>query len=149
MQKYGLTAQRHEFRGWDPLKTWIEEAHKRDMKIHVWFQAFYAGNEDVTRTPGHVLFVYPEWANVQHKNAYEDVPQPSVSEHNGYFLDPANHMARKFLLSLIGEICSNYKIDGLNIDYVRYPKSLTTKFPRYIDSTWGYTDYARDEFKKK
>ncbi len=147
MAKYGLTKQRAEFNGWDPLKYWIKEAHKREMKIHVWFQAFYAGNENVRATPGHLLFAYPDWANVQRRNALEDVPMPSISEHNGYFLDPANHRVRKFLLSLISEITSRYKIDGLNIDYVRYPKSLSVDTRGYIASTWGYSEYARDEFK--
>ncbi|HSA05780.1 MAG TPA: family 10 glycosylhydrolase [Candidatus Gastranaerophilales bacterium] len=148
MQKYGLTAQKKEFAGWDPLREWIKEAHEEGIKVHVWFQAFYAGNDNVSKTPGHILFVYPEWANVQRKNADEDIPKPSISEHNGYFLDPANHMVRTFLLALIDEIVVNYNIDGLNIDYVRYPKSLATNFPGYVDSTWGYTEYARNQFKK-
>ena len=149
MQKYGITSQKPEFTGWDPLKIWIKEAHKRGMKIHVWFQAFYAGNEDVSQTPGHILYIYPEWANIQRKNAYEDVLKPFVSEHNGYFLDPANHIVRKFLLSLINEISSDYDIDGLNIDYVRYPQSLSPNFSGYLASTWGYTKEARNNFRKK
>jgi len=148
MQKYGLTVQRSDFRGWDPLQAWIEEAHSREMKIHVWFQAFYAGNEDISTSPGHVLFLYPEWANTQKKNALEDVPKPSISEHNGYFLDPANHMVRRFLRDLITEIVTFYDVDGLNIDYIRYPKSLSPNFPGYMASTWGYTEYARNDFKK-
>lgn len=147
MEKYGITPQRPEFKGWNPLKYWIKEAHKRDMKIHAWFQVFYTGNQNVGTTPGHILYVYPDWANVQRKNALEDIPMPSCSEHNGYFLDPANHRVRQFLLSLIDEITSKYDIDGLNIDYIRYPKSLTTKSKDYLDSTWGYTEYAREEFK--
>lgn len=147
MQQYGLTAQRQEFQGWDPLKEWIKEAHSRGMKVHVWFQAFYVGNEDVTKTHGHILYSYPEWANVQRKNAKASAPQPSKSEHNGYFIDPANSMARTFLLSLISEIATNYNVDGFNIDYVRYPKSLDKNFPNYYESTWGYTATARSYFK--
>ncbi len=149
MEKYGLSAQRQEFRGWDPLKTWIKEAHERDMKVHIWFQAFYAGNDDISKSPGHPLFVYPDWANVQRKNIGKDTPQPFKSEHNGYFFDPANHMVRRFLTDIITEIAASYNIDGLNIDYVRYPKSLSPNFPGYLNSTWGYTKYARDEFEKK
>ncbi len=148
MEKYGLTEQRQEFKGWDPLKDWIEEAHKRGMKIHIWFQVFYVGNDDVSATPGHVLFVYPEWANVQKKNALKDGPQPSRLEHDGYFLDPANQAVRKFLNELITEIITHYPADGLNIDYIRYPKSLSPNFPGHLASTWGYTEYARNEFKK-
>lgn len=140
MAIYSLTKQRPEFQGWDPLKHWIKEAHKRDMKIHVWFQAFYAGNEDVRKTPGHPLYVYPDWANREKKYAGKDMPMPSELEHDGYFLDPANHRVRNFLLALISEITTKYDVDGINVDYIRYPRS-----PK---STWGYTEYARKEFQK-
>jgi len=149
MAKYGLITQRPEFQGWDPLYYWIKEAREQDMKLHVWFQAFYAGTEDVRKNPGRILFAYPDWANVQRKNAQEDLPMPSVSEHNGYFLDPANHRVQQFLLALIGEITSKYRVDGLNVDYIRYPKSLTPETVGYLDSTWGYSEYARDDFKEK
>ncbi len=148
MEKYGLTKQRPEFKDWDPLKAWIEEAKKRNIHIHAWFQTFYLGNESVIQTPEHILFIYPEWTNKQRKNAQSLFPAPSSLEHNGYFLDPANHLVRKFLLSLIGEISENYEIAGLNIDYIRYPKSLSFDHEEYLDSGWGYTKYAREEFKK-
>ncbi len=81
------------------------------------------------------------------ENAHSKRPMPSISEHNGYFLDPANPCVQKFITSLLKEIVDNYSVDGLNIDYIRYPKSLTPEFPSYLESTWGYTGYARNEFK--
>jgi uncharacterized lipoprotein YddW (UPF0748 family) len=147
MQAYGIKAQRPEFEGWDPLQVWINEAHKRDMKIQIWFQTFYVGNENISANPKHILSVYPQWANYQKKNSLNNKPMPSISEHNGYFLDPANFDVQKFLTAMLTEIVTDYDIDGLNIDYIRYPKSLTTKFPGYLDSTWGYTVFARNEFK--
>ena len=59
------------------------------------------------------------WANYQKKNAACNKPMPSISEHNGYFLDPANPNVQKFLTALLTEISTNYNIDGLNIDYIR------------------------------
>jgi len=147
MAAYGIRTQRPEFEGWDPLQAWIEEASKRDMKINVWFQTFYAGNDNLSTASKHTLSVYPEWANKQRKNADSKKPMPSISEHGGYFLDPANPNVQKFLQSLLTEIVTNYNVDGLNIDYIRYPKSLSVNFPGYLDSSWGYTAYARNEFK--
>ncbi|EKE02730.1 MAG: protein of unknown function DUF187 [uncultured bacterium] len=142
----GVRAQRQEFQGWDPLKVWIDEAHKRNMKVHVWFQTFYVGNEDISKNPQHVLSANPGWANVQFKNYKADKPVPSTAEHNGYFLDPSNPEVQKYLITLISEISNNYNIDGLNIDYIRYPVSLPRNFPAYLESTWGYTSHARKEF---
>jgi len=147
MANYGINKQRPDFEGWDPLQVWVSEAHKRNMKVQVWFQTFYVGNENLAANPKHILSVYPEWANYQKKNAESKRPMPSISEHNGYFLDPANPNVQKFLTELLSEITVAYNIDGLNIDYIRYPKSLSPNFSGYLDSTWGYTAFARGEFK--
>jgi uncharacterized lipoprotein YddW (UPF0748 family) len=146
LESYGVLAQRKEFQGWDPLKVWTEEAHKRGIKLHVWFQTYYTGNEDISKNPKHVISAHPDWANIQKRYYNAGKPMPSVSEHNGYFLDPANPEVQKYLSELIFEIANNYCIDGLNIDYIRYPASLPKKFPMYNDSTWGYSAYARKEF---
>ena len=146
LKSYGVKEQRSEFKGWDPLQCWISEAHKRNMKVHIWFQTFYVGIENPAMTPKHVLAVHPDWANVQKRNAAADKPMSSPAEHNGYFLDPANPEVQQYLTSLITEIVNNYDIDGLNIDYIRYPVSLSTNFPNFLDSTWGYSRYARSEF---
>jgi len=147
MVQYGIKDQRPEFEGWDPLRIWISEAHKRNIKVQIWFQTFYVGNENIFKNPKHILSVYPEWANLQKKYADSDKPMYSVSEHNGYFLDPANPNVTKFLTALLTEIVTNYDIDGLNIDYIRYPKSLSPNFSGYLDSSWGFTKTARGEFK--
>lgn len=145
---YGIQPQKKEFVGWDPLAAWVEEAHKRNMKVHVWFQTFYAGNENIAANPTHVLSVHPEWANVQYANYAAGKPMYSISEHNGYFLDPANPEVRKYVTALLTEIANNYDVDGLNIDYIRYPASLLPSFPNYLSSTWGYSLYARNEFEQ-
>ena len=99
------------------------------MKVHVWFQTFYVGNENISKHPELVLSVHPSWANVQLINYTADKPMPSISEHNGYFLDPANPEVQKYLTCLLSEMVNNYDIDGLNIDYIRYPASLSRNFP--------------------
>ena len=148
MEKYGFIKQYEEFTGFDPLKIWINEAHKRKIKVHVWFQTFYVGNTPPETNPLYILSQHPEWANRQKKNADEEKIPYSVSEHNGYFIDPANYEVQAFLYELICEIINKYKPDGINLDYIRYPQSLASNFPNYDQSNWGYTKYAREEFKE-
>ena len=90
----------------------------------------------------------PEWANYQKKNADSETIAYSVSEHNGYFIDPANPEVQNFLYELLCEIITRYKPDGINLDYIRYPQSLDTIYSNYDMSNWGYTKYAREEFAK-
>lgn len=147
LRQSGVISQREEFVGFDPLQVWIEEAHNRNMKIHVWFETFYVGNDNPKTTPNHVLNVYPMWANKRLMNYDSPDPVPSLSEHNGYFLDPANIQVHTYLLNLVKEIAENYKPDGINLDYIRYPQTVDPAFSNYATMNWGYTQAARDEFK--
>lgn len=149
MENYQFISQNEKFAGFDPLKCWIEEAHKRNMKVHIWFETFYVGNKNPKDNPKSILAVNPNWANVTKRDFDSITPVPSLSEHGGYFIDPANPDVQEFLEDLIHEIISNYHPDGINLDYIRYPQSLAAKYSGYDLSNWGYTEYARDEFKKK
>lgn len=147
--KYNVQKQRNEYANadFDPLQVWIEEAHKRGLKVHIWFETFYAGNENPMNNPMNVISVYPKWANVTKMKYNSPTPVASLSEHNGYFLDPANPEVQTYLLCLLEEIITRYKPDGINLDYIRYPQSISAKFAGYDMSNWGYTEYARNEFK--
>lgn len=147
LAKYNVQNQRNEFKGFDPLRIWIDEAHKRGMKVHIWFETFYAGNENPGKNPLNVIHVYPQWGNVTKAKYNSNMPVASLSEHNGYFLDPANPEVHKYLLTLLQEIIDKYNPDGINLDYIRYPQSISAKFAGYELTNWGYTQYARDEFK--
>ena len=63
----------------------------------------------------------PDWMNRTKQKADFDGYVSHPQEHNGYFLDPANPEVIEFLLKLISEITVKYNVDGVNIDYVRYP----------------------------
>ncbi len=148
LKKYKVASQRSEFIGFDPLYVWIKEAHKRNIKVHVWFETFYVGNAYKTTDETNVLNVYPQWINKTRATYNSKDPVPSVSEHNGYFIDPANPEVQQYLHELLVEIVYKYQPDGINLDYIRYPQSIQAKFNGYEDSNWGYTEYARNEFKK-
>jgi len=143
MNKYGFTIQNENFEDFDPLEVWIKEAHKRDMKIHIWFQSFYVGNQPPEYNSSSILSVRPDWGNKTKRMA--DVPgaTKSASEHNGYFLDPANPEVQEFLQELIKEIIVTYKPDGINLDYIRYPNAVAGN----DQGAWGFTEYARNDFE--
>lgn len=149
MEKYQFINQNEKFVGFDPLRTWVNEAHKRGMKVHIWFETFYVGNQSPKDNPHSILAVRPDWGNKTKRSFDSLSPVPSLSEHGGYFIDPANPQVQAFLEELITEIICEYKPDGINLDYIRYPQSIAAKYTSYDLSNWGYTDYARSEFKCK
>lgn len=149
MGKYGLRKINPKFQtNEDLMSIWIKEAHKRKMKIHAWFQVFYIGNEPIGASPKHVLALYPNWANIQKQYVSSSYIVPSSSEHSGFFLDPANPDVQRYLSNLLSELINKYEIDGINLDYIRYPRSSPSSYFGYSQTNWGYTPYARGEFKK-
>ena len=67
MAKYGFIKQNEDYAGFDPLKIWINEAHKRNIKVHIWFETFYAGNKPPETNPEYILAKRPDWTNRQKK----------------------------------------------------------------------------------
>lgn len=138
-------SQNPRFKGWDPLESWIKLAHQRGIKVHVWFQSFYVGN-DTIQGPGAILSAHPDWANIQYSALSQSKPLPSTLEPGAYFADPANPEACRFLLALADEIVTRYDIDGFQLDYMDYPLSFPPDRVSYLQTTWGYTPIARQLF---
>lgn len=108
---------------WDPLGVAVREARKRGMELHAWVWIFAVGNirhnPIIGRDPdypGPVLAKYdPAWALAGANGAFLPKNQPE------FWLDPANPDARKYVKDLILEIVKKYPVDGVQLDYIRYP----------------------------
>jgi uncharacterized lipoprotein YddW (UPF0748 family) len=149
MAEYGLPTQHPQYVGADPLRLWLDEAHKENIKVHLWVQVFFAGNaQENSEQFGPILQKYPSWRNIQRPHWNIGYPVPSDIEPGHYFLDPANAEVRTFLEKLLLEMASRYQPDGLNLDYIRYPASARPNKPYYLGTTWGYTETARKQFRE-
>ncbi len=149
MAKYGLPEKNPRFPTLpDPLAVWVEEAHQRGIQIHPWMEVFYVGNKVAPpkndAIEGPIISKYPQWANISYAGRHAGKPSMATLERGAYFLDPANDEVHTFLTQLMTEAATRYEIDGLQLDYIRYPSSLP-KSPLY--SSWGYTAAARAKFK--
>jgi len=132
--------------GWDPLAEAVDLAHQRGMELHAWVWTFAAGNQahnailhQPASYPGPVLAAHPDWANYDDQGAMIPLGQKKP------FLDPANPEVRQYLLSLFEEIVSRYNVDGLQLDYIRYP----FQSPRAGGHTYGYGLAAREQFQQQ
>jgi len=130
-------------RHWDPLRAAVDLAHERDMELHAWIWTFAAGNQLHNQIlnlpieyPGPALSLHPEWAGLD--NQGELIPRGQTKP----FLDPANPEVRNYLLRLISEIITQYEVDGLQLDYIRYPFQDPS-----ANRTFGYGIAARQRFQ--
>ncbi|MGQ4648268.1 family 10 glycosylhydrolase [Lyngbya aestuarii] len=131
-------------KGWDPLEAAVKLAHERGMELHAWVWIFAAANQrhntilnQPASYPGPVLKRHPDWANVDQRGRSF---HPSSKK---AFLDPANPEVRRYLTSLLEEIIDRYDVDGIQLDYIRYP----FQDPQ-VNQTYGYGKAARQQFKE-
>jgi uncharacterized lipoprotein YddW (UPF0748 family) len=128
---------RPEMKGTDYLKFYVTEAHKQGIQVHAWIETFY-WEVDTTKYPKFpktTLFdKHPEW-----KTLLSDGRTTQYVEDAHIFASPANPGVRKFLADYIRELITQYPVDGINLDYVRYPSGPPDA---------GYDLYTRNAYRK-
>jgi uncharacterized lipoprotein YddW (UPF0748 family) len=130
------------------LGRWVRLAHAEGMQVHAWLQVFYVGNSNLN-LPTPILAKFPQWRNRQRQYADDPTLHPSPIEQGHWFMDPANPQVRQFLMDVVDELATSYPVDGIQIDYIRYPASFEPADANFVASTWGYTPMARTTFKAK
>lgn len=88
---------------YDPLDFAIRECRKRGIECHAWFVAYNAGSKEKPSA------------------TVENQRHLLLSGEKEYWFDPGNPGTNKYLLSLIQELVEKYDIDGIHLDYLRYP----------------------------
>ncbi|WP_347277781.1 family 10 glycosylhydrolase [Coleofasciculus sp. FACHB-SPT9] len=131
-------------RGWDPLASAVKLAHERGMELHAWVWIFAVGNQRHNTLvklpkeyPGPVLDLHPTWAGYDNRGRLFHLGSGKT------FLDPANPEVRRYLIQMLGEIATNYQVDGIQFDYIRYP----FQDPR-AGYAFGYGTAARQQFQQ-
>jgi uncharacterized lipoprotein YddW (UPF0748 family) len=127
--------------GWDPLEVAVVEAHMRGMAIHAWMNVFPAwpvsdspkGPRETE--PRHVMLEHPEWLAVNRRG--EAMPlERSETSHAYAFLSPTAPGVKEHIRNIVTEIITNYELDGLHLDYVRFP-----------DSTYSYDETSTSAYR--
>ena len=116
---------------YDPLAFAIEEAHNRGLEIHAWInsmRSFNSSEVSILENDKHVCKQHPYWLY----NKIED------NGSNSFWLNPGLPEVRDYLIELINELVENYDIDGVQLDFIRYPKEP-------IDDHDSYTIYGNGE----
>lgn len=125
----------------DPLAAVIERAHARGIEVHAWFNMYLAASlESLPGDPGHPLNAHPEWFMVD-ENGLNMAAAPAGSLETrgaeGRFLSPGLEKVRDYLSRVITEVLATYDIDGVHLDYIRYP-----------GRNYDFSAMMRDGFRK-
>jgi uncharacterized lipoprotein YddW (UPF0748 family) len=93
---------------YDPLSFAVEEAHRRGLELHAWFNPFRARHL-AAKSPiaaNHVSKTHPELVRRYGKSLW---------------LDPGEQGAQDYSLSVVMDVVRRYDIDGVHFDDYFYP----------------------------
>lgn len=93
---------------WDPLAFWVEEAHRRGLELHAWFNPYRARHSSAKSA-----LVAPHVA----------LREPAAVKRYGdmLWMDPAEPAAVAQTLAVVADVLRRYDIDGVHIDDYFYP----------------------------
>ena len=113
--------------GFDPLAYVLQQAHARGLRVHAWVNTLLVWSaEDKPVNPRHVFNTHSDWMMVDEEGASLASYGPRGYRKRGItgtFMSPANPAVRKYVEDFIREIVTNYPVDGVHLDYIRYPMS--------------------------
>ncbi|MCE9599677.1 MAG: family 10 glycosylhydrolase [Spirochaetia bacterium] len=114
--------------GLDPLAEFMKVAKPYGISVHAWVNVFLAADRETIRTAPreHLIYTHRDWF-------LRDRTGRSMLEYSGAeliradieggFLDPSNEAVRQYNVRVVGEILSRYAVNGIHLDYIRYPSS--------------------------
>ncbi len=102
----------------DFLNVFINESHKRDLKIHASLNTFSGGHNYIDR--GLVYKDKSDWQSVNYTDS-GFVPITKQKHKYSAMLNPANKEIQDYEIAILKELVTNYpQLDGLILDRVRY-----------------------------
>src|SRR5262249_5960241 len=121
----------------DPLAATIEQAHGAGLKVQAWVNVNLVAGLDLPAAREHVIYRHPEWLMVPRALANDlarvDPRSPEYvgrllryvrtrpTELEGLYVSPVPPAAADYAVEIVKDLAERYDIDGLHLDYVRYP----------------------------
>lgn len=111
-----LTGTQGKSPGYDPLAVWVDEAHKRGLELHAWFNPYRARHNEA-KSP--LAKTHLAKSNPEVVKKYGDL----------LWMDPGESIAAERTLAVIRDVVRRYDIDGVHIDDYFYPYPIAKPLP--------------------
>ncbi|MHC4077861.1 MAG: glycoside hydrolase family 10 protein [Planctomycetota bacterium] len=127
--------------GFDPLGLALEEARKRDLGLHAWVNVMPAWRgPGEPADPNQLYHKRPEWFWYDAQGTRQPLVHQVGDRRRAWYVsvNPCLPEVRAYLVEVFREIVQNYDVDGLHLDYIRFPCEPVVKGERI-------PDYPRDK----
>ena len=139
----------------DPLAVVLAEARQRGIRVHAWVALnLVSSAAELPISPDHLVYRHPEWLMVPRPIAQEvarlDPSNPGyvgkiarwtrgASESvEGLYSTPLQPDAAAYAARVIGDLTRQYDLDGVHLDYARYPN------PQFDYSRFSIAEFRAD-----
>lgn len=109
-----LTGKGGRSPGYDPLQFAIEECHKRGMELHAWVVTIPVG----------------KWNDTGCKQLRDRYPKMLMKIGDEGYMNPEHSQTGPYIANICREIAENYDVDGIHLDYIRYPENMKLRVSR-------------------
>jgi len=134
----------------DPLATVLADGHAAGLKVHAWVAVnLVSSSVTLPASREHVVYRSPEWLMVPLELAAEmkkvDVRSPAYigrlarwtrahsASVEGLYTSPVHPGVQAHVAAVVGELVRNYAVDGVHLDYVRFPNESFDYSPAAIE----------------
>lgn len=138
---------------YDPLATVLQEAHARGLAVHVWMNVNLVGGLERPRSPDHLVNARPDLlavprdlsSRLRPMNPRDPAYVTTLLEWSrrntrtveGLYASPSRPEVREHLRAVWRDVLERYQVDGLHLDYIRYPSRA-----------FDYSDFALRDFRE-
>ena len=122
-----LTGTHGKNPGYDPLQFIVDECHQRGMECHAWIVTIPIGKTNE-----------PRFKEFKRKN-----PQLTKSIGQEGYMNPENPKTGDYLANICAEVTRRYDIDGIHLDYIRYPETWPKKGAKPHERRLNITSIVR------
>ena len=99
---------------YDPLQFAIDECHRRGIQLHAWVVTIPIG----------------KWNKIGCSQLRKKQPKLVKKIGDDGFLSPEAPETADYLARICREIVANYDVDGIHLDYIRYPETWKGRTPK-------------------
>ncbi len=112
--------------GFDPLADVLAQARDHGLTVHAWFNVYLTWYTDGwPNSDTHVLVKHPDWFATSIDGIDMGATDLGVDLRprgvEGRYLSPSHPGVGRHLLAVANELLRRYPVNGLHLDYVRYP----------------------------
>ena len=127
----------------DPLAYLLDTANGKGINIHAWVNVYILwSSKSLPNDVRHILHMQQQWLDTTEEwpvDVGKKLDMVAVNNNNeGLFLSPNHPDVNGYLIKVFRELITNYDIDGLHLDYIRYQ-----------EAEYGRNPYAIARFKSE